>query len=103
MNPRDLGPGFHGEAFLLLPFVAALVLLLALVAGLGLHLLRSGWSLPARGAGPRPEEEAKRVLAERFARGEVSGEEFMERSSLLGWTPGLDPVAPRPRAARLRR
>ncbi|GAA1835611.1 hypothetical protein ACFFOM_09330 [Microlunatus capsulatus] len=104
MNPRDFGHGVHGEAFLLLPFVAALVLLLALLAGVGLHLLRSGrLELRGRGAGPRPEEEAKRVLAERFARGEVSGEEFMERSSLLNWTPGVDAAAPRPWPARLRR
>ena len=54
MNPRDFGPGVHGEAFLLLPFVAALVLLLALLAGVGLHLLRSGrLELRGRGAGPR--------------------------------------------------
>lgn len=103
MNPRDFGPGFHGEAFLVFPFLAVLVLLLALLAGAGLHLLRSGRLELGRAGRPRPEEEAKRVLAERFARGEISGEEFMERSSLLNWTPGVDALAPRPRLGLLRR
>ena len=102
MNPRDPGPGFHGEAFLLFPFLAALVLL-ALLAGVGLHLLRSGRPELGRVGRPRPEEEAERVLAERFARSEISGEEFMERSSLLNWTPGVDASGPRPRVARRRR
>jgi hypothetical protein len=38
-----------------------------------------------------PEAEARRVLAERFARGDISTDEFMEKASVLNWTPGTDP------------
>ncbi|SDR90513.1 putative membrane protein [Friedmanniella luteola] len=99
MTPRDLGPGFHShETFFVLPFLAALLVLVALTVA-GLHLVRSGKL--SLGGPARPEEEAKRVLAERFARGDIDGEEFMERSSLLNWTPGVAEV--RPRLRRLRR
>ncbi|MBR8745475.1 SHOCT domain-containing protein [Nocardiopsis sp. MG754419] len=37
---------------------------------------------------PGPEESARTVLAERFARGDITVEEFMERASALNWTPG---------------
>ena len=37
-----------------------------------------------------PEGEAKKILAERFARGDISSEDFMERASVLNWTPGSD-------------
>lgn len=40
-----------------------------------------------------PEAEAKRILAERFARGEIASDEFMERASVLNWTPGSDVYA----------
>lgn len=109
MNPRDLGPGFGGsgvwgpgEGFLVLPFLAALLLLLALVTAAGLHLVRSGRLELGRGARSGPEEGAKRVLADRFARGDISGEEFLERSSLLNWTPGVPEIRTRPRLRRLR-
>jgi putative membrane protein len=104
VTPRDFGPGLHGhgEAFLVLPFLAALVLLLALLAATGLYLVRSGKLDLGRAGRSRPEEDAKRVLAERFARGDISGEEFMERSSLLNWTPGVQEAA-RPWRPRLRR
>jgi len=104
VNPRDFGPGFSraGEAFFLVPFLAALVLLLALLTAAGLHLVRSGKLELGRAGRPRPEEEARRVLAERFARGDISGEEFMERCSLLNWTPGVQEVHTRPRLRRAR-
>lgn len=38
-----------------------------------------------------PEYEARRTLATRFADGEISSEEFLERASALNWTPGVDP------------
>jgi putative membrane protein len=42
-------------------------------------------------AGSRsPESEAKKILAERFARGDITSDEFMERASILNWTPGSD-------------
>lgn len=37
-----------------------------------------------------PEGEAKKILAERFAKGEISTDEFMERASVLNWTPGSE-------------
>ena len=37
-----------------------------------------------------PEGEAKRILADRFARGDITTDEFMERASVLNWTPGSD-------------
>lgn len=37
-----------------------------------------------------PEDEAKRVLSERFARGDISTDEFLERASVLNWTPGTE-------------
>ena len=40
------------------------------------------------------EYRAREILAERFARGEIDSQEFMERSSLLNWTPGVEPKAP---------
>ena len=78
------------------------VAVLALLAVAGLYLVRSGKLELGRLGGTRPEEEAKRVLAERFARGDIDGEEFMERSSLLNWTPGVQQPRPRPRLPRLR-
>ena len=37
-----------------------------------------------------PEGEAKKILAERFARGDISTDEFMEGASVLNWTPGSE-------------
>ena len=47
-----------------------------------------------------PEGEAKRILAQRFASSEISSEEFMERASVLNWTPGSQPVPARVRKTR---
>ena len=103
MTPRDLGPGFHDhDAFLAFPFLAALLVMLALLTAAALYLARSGKLELGRSGRARPEEDAKRVLAERFARGDIDGQEFMERSSLLNWTPGVQEARPRPRLPRLR-
>ena len=32
------------------------------------------------------------MLAERFARGDIGSDEFMERASVLNWTPGVEPA-----------
>lgn len=37
-----------------------------------------------------PEAEAKKILADRFANGDISAEEFMERASVLNWVPGSE-------------
>jgi uncharacterized membrane protein len=66
-------------------------LLLVALTVAALYLYRTG-RLPALGrfTRPAPEEEAKRILADRFARGDISSEEFMERASILNWTPGSE-------------
>ena len=70
------------------------LLFLLLVGGTLFYLVRSGriaappWA-PAR---PSPELEARRVLADRFARGDIGSDEFMERASVLNWTPGVEPA-----------
>lgn len=50
-----------------------------------------------------PEREARRILAERFARSEIDSDEFMERASVLNWTPGLEPTDPPRKKKRTRR
>jgi putative membrane protein len=70
---------------------------------LGLLLRRYG--LPDNltlGRRPSPEHGARHLLAERMAKGEVSTEEFMERASVLNWTPGSDVHPPRTRIWRRR-
>ncbi len=70
-----------------------LLFLIALTTAL--VLLRRGHFTPppwVRHLGP--EREARRILAERFARSEIDSDEFMERASVLNWTPGLEPTDP---------
>ena len=96
MDPRvPHGPhGWEDHSLSVLPLIgnfAFLLLILALVAT-GVYLWRTG-RLPLGNLGrARPEEDAKRILADRFARGDISTDEFMERSSILNWTPGVEPV-----------
>jgi putative membrane protein len=104
MPPR--GPhGPHGwdeSSLSALPFVGSFLLLLLILA-LALttfYLWRQG-KLPLNLGKPRsPEEDAKKILAERFAQGDISTEDFMERSSILNWTPGAEPLPSRPRKSR---
>ncbi|HEY9470262.1 MAG TPA: hypothetical protein VIQ76_11690 [Propionibacteriaceae bacterium] len=67
-------------------------LLMLLVLGtLVFFLVRQGQFGPQSLTGSRsPESEAKKILAERFARGDITSDEFMERASILNWTPGSD-------------
>jgi putative membrane protein len=105
MPPRvPHGPhGWEDGSLSMLPFVGSFLFLL-LILGLALtafYLWRSGkLPLPNLGNSRSPEEDAKRILAERFARGDISSDEFMERSSILNWTPGVEPVPARPRKSR---
>jgi putative membrane protein len=105
-TPLDI-PGhheFHGDGPFF-PFLGVSMFLLLLVALTiaALYLHRTG-RLPALGrfTRPAPEEEAKRILADRFARGDLSSEEFMERASILNWTPGSEqwPAQTRKRVRR---
>ena len=97
MDPR-VPPGPHGwedHSLSVLPFLGSfpsLLLILALVLT-GLYLWRTG-RLPLGNLGRArlPEEDAKRILAERFARGDIASDEFLERSSILNWTPGAEPL-----------
>jgi putative membrane protein len=68
-------------------------LLMLLVLGtLLFFLIRNGQFGPTSWASTRsPEGEAKKILAERFARGDITTDEFMEKASVLNWTPGTDP------------
>ena len=68
------------------------LLLLLLLLGTALFLLRRGklGAPPWLATRPSPEADARRILAERFARGDISSDEFMERASILNWTPGSD-------------
>jgi len=72
-----------------------LLLFLLLVAG-SVFLMRRGavGPPPWMARQPSPEHEAKRVLAERFARGDMSSDDFLERASVLNWTPGSDDWQP---------
>lgn len=104
MFPLPLHPGGRGgrgldgleeSSLAMLPFFGGLMLLLLLLA-LGtaaLLLWRSGrFALPALGGRSSvPEEEARRILAERYARGDITTDDFLERASILNWTPGAEP------------
>ena len=67
------------------------LLFLLLLAGtlFFLHRARDGGAPPwVRHSSP--EHEAKRILAQRFASGEISSDDFLERASVLNWTPGSE-------------
>ena len=84
--------GLEESSLAALPFLGGFMLLLLLLAGLtALYLWRSGkLAIPALGRSGSPEQEARRILAERFARGDISTDDFLERASTLNWTPGVD-------------
>lgn len=101
MNPH--GPhGFHDGGFGLLPFLGSFVLLALLELAIGALYLhsRGRLKLPGLPGARSPETEARRILAERFATGDLSSEEFMERASILNWTPGSDALPAQPRKRR---
>ena len=51
---------------------------------------------PSRGSvGRTSPRTLRRILAERFAHGVLSTEEFMDRASALNWTRGAEVVRPR--------
>ena len=68
-----------------------LLFVLLVLGTLLFFLVRNGQLGSSTWASTRsPEAEAKRILAERFARGDITSDEFMERASVLNWTPGSD-------------
>lgn len=89
MNPHDFaGRGPHTD------FASPVLITLGLIVLLAgaLWFLWSRGLIPAlgRASGATAEDSARRILAERFATGTIGSEEFMERASLLNWTPGLE-------------
>lgn len=93
------GPPWHDGPPPFAPILGALMFCLLITLALGALLFtvmrRRGGPPPwARGhtAGPRtsPEDDARHTLADRFAKGDLTVEEFMERASALNWTPGSD-------------
>lgn len=67
------------------------LLFLLLTAGVLFYLSRTGRIGPPPWiTGRAPEAEAKKILADRFANGDITSDEFMERAAVLNWTPGTD-------------
>jgi putative membrane protein len=85
------------------PFFGGLMFLLVLLLVLGTlaYLRRTGQlgALPWARKPRTPEHEAREILATRFATGDISSDEFLERASVLNWTPGVEPL-PVPRRHR---
>ena len=79
--------------FLVLLLIAAVVVFLVRRGRIGpppwITASHGGFG-PGRFGGMSPEFEARKVLATRFANGEISPEEFLERAAALNWTPGVD-------------
>jgi uncharacterized membrane protein len=92
--PLHGGHGVRGvqeSSLAALPFLGFTMLLLLLAGLAALYLWRSGrLAVPAIGRSVAAEYEARRILAERFARGDITTDEFLERASILNWTPGSD-------------
>lgn len=89
------GGGFFDALFGLGGFLLIVAILIA-----GFLILQRYGFLPNRQLFARrtaPEDSARQILAERFANGDLSTEEFMERASVLNWTPGVEPKSPRKR------
>ena len=64
--------------------------LLLSAAALVIFFLARNGKLGAPPWAARPEADARTILAERFARGDISSDEFLERASVLNWNPGAD-------------
>ena len=102
LNPLDgrfgpPGPHWAGGPPPFLSLLGALMfclLLLLIAAGLFFATRRGSFGPPPWVRHGAPETEAKKVLAERFARGDISTDEFLERASVLNWTPGTEPWEP---------
>jgi uncharacterized membrane protein len=88
MRPHEFHDG--AAAF---PVAAGVVLFVLLLAVAAAYFLWRRGRLVLPDLGRRSlEDDAKQILAERFARGDIDTDEFMERASILNWTPGTDPV-----------
>ena len=94
--PLHGGRGPHGMAessLSIAPILGSFLLLVLLLALAGFFFWRQGkLTLPTLGGARSPEDDAKRILAERFARGDINSDEFLERASMLNWAPGTNPL-----------
>ncbi|MFI2485455.1 DUF1707 domain-containing protein [Promicromonospora kroppenstedtii] len=92
----DWGGFGWGWGLLMMAFMAVfwLVVIGAVVAGL-VALLRG----PGRREGPGEREDAERILADRFASGQIDGQEYHERLDTLraARRPGATGGSPSPR------
>ena len=82
LHPFEVhGPHDFDGGFSLWPFLGGFFVVLILLAGLAALYLWSRGKLtpPSLAARRSPEDQAKGILADRFARGDISTEEFMER------------------------
>jgi len=77
------GGGAGGWMFFGFLMMVGVVLLVVVVVRVIAGGVRRGTDEPAHPRG-RPESEARRLLDERYARGELSTEEYQERLRVLG-------------------
>jgi putative membrane protein len=95
LPPEGFGP-HHSHVDGPPPFLfflgVPMFLLFLLLVGATIFLVRNGKFGPPPWVAARhsPENEARRLLAERFARGDISSDDFLERASVLNWTPGSE-------------
>ena len=91
-------PGFHpGLASAPFHLIGAVMFLLTLLLVVGLVVLAKRGRLgppPWVTRAHSPEHHARTILAERFANGDISSDEFLERASVLNWTPGAESYPP---------
>ena len=91
--PLEVGEHLGEGAWFVEPLLGFLVFLVVLLAAGGalLYLQRTWFSLASwLRRSPSPETEARQILAERFARGDISTDDVMEPASVLNWTPGSE-------------
>jgi putative membrane protein len=93
-----------GDTFSVLPLLGAalLVAALLLLGTVVYRMLKDRAERPELLAATAPDDEARRILAERFARSEISSDEFLERASILNWTPGSNVSPPASRRSQRR-
>ena len=85
-------PGWF-VGFGLLAWLAQLALFAALIVLVVMLLRRDRHRLAASGSGP-PRSPSLAILEERYARGEITREEFLERRRVLtGWEGPMAPAA----------
>jgi putative membrane protein len=91
-GPWDGGPPPFFPFFPIVGGFMFLLFLLLVAASLFFLARRGTFGAPPPWITGRqsPEAEAKKTLADRFANGDISADEFMERASVLNWTPGSE-------------